>query len=51
MLVLDYVVEKDNTLVSVQDRLMLSEYQINNLLDSLVASGYDIVSTYVREDK
>lgn len=51
MLVLDYVAEKENTLVSVQDRLMLSESQINNLLDSLVSAGYDIISTYVREDK
>lgn len=50
MLVLDYTVEKENTLVSVQDRLMLSETQINNLLDSLVANGYDVISTWVRED-
>ena len=49
MLVLDYVVEKENTLVSVADRLMLSEYQINDLLDSLVANGYDVVSTWIRE--
>jgi DNA-binding IclR family transcriptional regulator len=50
MLVLDYTVEKENTLVSVQDRLMLNESQINNLLDTLVANGYDVVSTWVRED-
>lgn len=50
MLVLDYVVEKENTLVSVENRLMLNESQINNLLDSLVANGYDVVSTWIRED-
>jgi hypothetical protein len=51
MLVLDYTVEKENTLVSVVDRLMLNEYQINNLLDTLVANGFDVVSTWIREEK
>lgn len=51
MLVLDYEVEKENTLVSVQNRLMLSERQINDLLDTLVANGYDVVSTWIREEK
>jgi DNA-binding IclR family transcriptional regulator len=50
MLVLDYTAEKENTLVSVQDRLMLNESQINHLLDSLVANGFDIVSTWIREE-
>jgi hypothetical protein len=50
MLVLDYTVEKEGSLVAVENRLMLNEYQINNLLDSLVANGYDVLSTWVRED-
>ena len=47
MLTLSYTAEKDNTLVSVSNRLMVSEYQINDLLDSLVANGYDILSTQI----
>jgi len=47
MLTLSYTAEKDNNIVSVSNRLMVSEYQINNLLDSLVANGYDILSTEV----
>ena len=47
MLTLSYTAEKDNSIVSVSNRLMVSEYQINNLLDSLVANGYDILSTEV----
>ena len=49
MLTLSYTAEKDNTLVSVSNRLMVSEYQINNLLDSLVANGYDILSTEIND--
>ena len=47
MKTLTYTAEKDNTIVSVSNRLMVSEYQINDLLDSLVANGYDILSTEI----
>jgi hypothetical protein len=49
MKLLSYTAEKDNTLVSVSNRLMVSEYQINDLLDSLVANGYTIDSVRVDE--
>lgn len=49
MKLLSYTAEKDNTLVSVSNRLMVSEYQINDLLDSLVAHGYTIDSVRVDE--
>ena len=48
MLSLSYVVEKEGNYVSVEDRLMLSEYQINNLMDTLVAHGYTVESMEVR---
>lgn len=48
MLNLNYTVEKEGNLVSVVDRLMLSEYQINDLMDSLVAHGYTVESMEVR---
>lgn len=48
MLNLSYVVEKEGNLVSVVDRLMLSEYQINNLMDTLVSNGFDVVSMEVK---
>jgi hypothetical protein len=47
MKTLSYTAEKDNSLVSVSNRLMVSEYQINDLLDSLVSNGYTILTTYV----
>ena len=47
MLTLSYTAEKDNNIVTVSNRLMVSEYQINNLLDTLVAHGYDILSTEI----
>jgi hypothetical protein len=47
MKLLSYTAEKDNTLVSVTNRLMVSEYQINDLLDSLVSSGYTILTTEI----
>ena len=49
MLSLSYTAEKDNSIVSVSNRLMVSEYQINDLLDSLVANGYDILSTEISD--
>lgn len=48
MLSLSYTVEKEGNLVTVSDRLMLSEYQINNLMDSLVSYGFDVVTMEVR---
>ena len=49
MLNLTYTAIKDGSLVSVDNRLMVSESHINSLLDSLVASGFDILSTRVDE--
>ena len=49
MLNLSYTAEKDNNLVSVSNRLMVSEYQINDLLDSLVSNGYTILSTEITD--
>jgi biotin operon repressor len=48
MLSLSYTVEKEGNLVTIQDRLMLSEYQINNLMDTLVSHGYDVLSMEVK---
>lgn len=48
MLTLSYTVEKENTLVSVADRLMLNESQINNLMDTLVSHGYDVITMEVK---
>jgi len=47
MLTLSYTAEKNGIEVEVLNRLMVSEYQINDLLDSLVANGYTINSTNV----
>jgi len=47
MKTLTYTAEKDNNIVSVSNRLMVSEYQINDLLDSLVRWGYTIESVRV----
>lgn len=48
MLTLNYTVEKEGNLVTVKDMLMLSESQINNLMDSLVANGFTVESMEVR---
>ena len=48
MLNLNYVVEKEGNLITVSDRLMLSEYQINNLMDTLVSHGYVVESMEVK---
>ena len=48
MLNLNYVVEKEGNLITVSDRLMINEYQINDLMDSLVAHGYTVESMEVR---
>ena len=47
MLSLSYTVEKEGNLVSVENRLILNEYQINNLMDTLVAHGYTVDSMSV----
>ena len=49
MKTLSYTAEKNGTMVEVLNRLMVSEYQINDLLDSLVANGYTIDSVRVDE--
>jgi len=48
MLSLSYTVEKEGNLITVSDRLMISEYQINNLMDTLVSHGYTVESMEVR---
>ena len=47
MLTLNYTVEKEGNLITIQDKLMLNEYQINDLMDSLVAHGYTVESMSV----
>jgi hypothetical protein len=47
MLSLSYTAEKDNNVVTVSNRLMVSERMINNLLDTLVSNGYTILTTEV----
>ena len=42
MLTLNYTVSKEDNLITITDRLMLNEYQINNLMDSLVANGFTV---------
>ena len=49
MLTLSYTIEKEGNLITVSDRLMLSEYQINNLMDTLVAHGYTVESMSVAD--
>ena len=49
MLTLSYTAQKENNLVSVSNRLMVSERQINDLLDTLVSNGYDILSTEITD--
>jgi uncharacterized lipoprotein YajG len=49
MLTLSYTAEKDNNIVTVSNRLMVSEVQINVLLETLVAHGYTIHSTRVED--
>ena len=49
MLSLSYTAEKDGVSVEVLNRLMVSEYQINDLLDSLVRWGYTINSTNITD--
>lgn len=48
MLSLSYTVEKEGNLVTVSERLMLSERQINDLMDSLVSNGFDVLEMEVK---
>ena len=48
MLTLNYTVSKEDNLITVSDRLMINERQINDLMDSLVANGFDVVSMEVK---
>ena len=48
MLNLNYTIEKDGISISETNKLMLSEYQINNLMETLVAHGYDVLSMEVK---
>lgn len=49
MLLLNYSVEKEGNLITITDRLMISEAQINDLMDSLVANGYTVDSMSVAD--
>jgi len=48
MLSLSYTVEKEGNLITIKDRLMLSESQINNLMDSLVSYGFNVLTMEVK---
>ena len=48
MLTLNYTIEKDGIVLSEIDKLMISERQINDLMDSLVAHGYDVLTMEVK---
>ena len=49
MKLLSYTAEKDGVEVEVVNRLMVSERQVNDLLDSLVRWGYTINSTQITD--
>lgn len=49
MLKLSYTVSKEGVEVSTLDRFMLSERQINDLMDSLVSHGYTVESMSVED--
>lgn len=48
MLSLSYKVEKEGITILEVEKLMLSERQINDLMDSLVANGFDVVEMEVK---
>lgn len=48
MLTLNYTIEKDGIELSEVNKLMINERQINDLMDSLVAHGYDVLSMEVK---
>jgi hypothetical protein len=49
MLTLNYTIEKDGIELSEINKLMLSERQINDLMDSLVEHGYNVLSMSVAD--
>ena len=49
MLTLNYTIEKDGIVLSEINKLMISERQINDLMDTLVANGYTVDSMTVSE--
>lgn len=49
MLSLSYTIEKEGVSILEVEKLMLNESQINNLMDSLVAHGYDVVEMSVAD--
>jgi hypothetical protein len=49
MLTLNYTIEKDGIVLSEINKLMLSERQVNDLMDTLVANGYDVLSMSVAD--
>ena len=48
MLTLNYTIEKDGITLSEINKLMLSERQINDLMDTLVSHGFDVLSMEVK---
>ena len=48
MLNLNYTVEKEGIEIMRVNQPMISEAQINDLMDSLVANGYDVLSMEVK---
>ena len=48
MLSLSYKVEKEGITILEVEKLMLNERQINDLMDSLVAHGYDVIEMEVK---
>ena len=48
MLTLNYTVSKEDTILTTSDMLMINDRQINDLMDSLVANGFDVVSMEVK---
>lgn len=48
MLSLSYKVEKEGVTILEVEKMMLSERQINDLMDSLVANGFDVIEMEVK---
>jgi len=44
---LNYTIEKEGIEITQVNRLMISESQINDLMDSLVANGYNVLEMSV----
>lgn len=48
MLSLSYKIEKEGITILEVEKMMLSERQINDLMDSLVANGFDVIEMEVK---